>query len=354
MELKNIDLAANLYDHLRKNGTAGLILLLGDDFYIQSSLAGAVERYYTELCGSNIIRLNADSAQWSDIETSICCFDIFSPNKLVVLSGADTAKLKELSAHSNELTDNLGGDKILLVLGPHLKKDTLKTGWFTKLKNVPNYTIQFYPPEISRFPRWLVQEAAYFGFSLDMRAACLLAESYEGNIGGAVQTIKTIGMQGKNRIADSDVMPFLSQSTRFVVFEISDALLAEDSYRSLKILHSLETQGDFTSLLLAELNKMLSLIMKLKQSEETGVQPQSLFRAYGIILQTKQNQYYNVAKRMPVPHLNNLLKLFALINRTRMTFDNAQTMRYLEVFTAFFSSPRDLEKFLIGTAASNP
>jgi DNA polymerase-3 subunit delta len=353
VEIKNIDSASRLYQHLLQNGSAGLIMLFGDDSYILNSMAKAVERYYTEQGGSNIIRLNSDFTGWSDIETNICNFDIFSQSKMIILSNANLTKLKELAGHDKELADSLGSEKKLLVLGGHLKKETLKTAWFSKLKAIPNYIIQFYPPEISRLPRWLVEEAGYLGLSLDIKAAVLLAESYEGNTGGAVQTLNTIKMQGKKHISDGDVIPFLSQSTRFATFDISDAMLSGDSYRSLKILHSLETQGEDIPLLLSEINRMLTLIMRLKQSRETGEQPQALFKSYNVFILSKQNQYQNSAQRMTVPHLNNLLRLFALINRTRMNFDNSQTVRYLELLIAFFSRPDDLERILEGISASD-
>ncbi|MBQ8707152.1 MAG: DNA polymerase III subunit delta [Succinivibrionaceae bacterium] len=353
MELKNIDSAQALARHLSPAKMPGLILLLGDDFYLRSSMAREVERVFLSSGEGTVARFSEAEAKWANLEDSLCSFDMFSSRKLSIVAVADQQLLKDLSTHSEDLAGCLDSDRVLLVLGPHLKVETLKTKWFAKLTSaIGNYTVQFYAPDASRLPRWLMQEAAALGLRMDVRAAALLAESYEGNLGGAIQSLNTIRLQGKTSVTQDDLAPFLSQSTRFSGFDISDAILAGDSYRSLKILHSLDQQGEYFMLLLSEVNRVLTLLLKIKQYTQLGQSTQALFQQHSVFLSIKQNQYLNTASRMPVSHLNNLIRLFALANRAAMSFDQNLTMGHLETLLSLFNRPAELDSFM--SQAENP
>ncbi len=346
MELRNISSGSDLASKLASEGMPGLIILLGDEQYLQDSMTAAVERCFSAAGDGSVVRISGgDSELLLKLENELLTFDMFADRKMVILREADANVLKAVSTRVGDLTAALGPDRLLLTVGPHIRKETLKAQWFRKFSDaIPNITVQFYAPDPARLPRWLTQEADALGLQLNTDAAALLAESFEGNLGGAVQTLKTIMIQGKSRIGAQDVAPFLGLSTRFMAFDISDALLAGDSYRALKIARSLaDQQGDNTPMLLAELGKMLNLILRLRQAQEV---PANLFRNCGVFLPAKQNQFQNIARRMPPTHLNNLIRLFALINQSRTTFDEGQTARYVEAFLAFFSSPRELEGFL--------
>ncbi len=346
MDVKYLKSGTDLSNYLQKNGVPGLILLLGDELYIQRSMAQSVENYFSQTTPGSIIRLNCADFDWNKLQNELFTFDMFCTNKLVVISGADPKFLRELSGKAQQLAEILSPNKMLLVLGPHLKKDTLSTGWFGKLAKINNYTVQFYPPNTAMLPPWLIDEARSMDLKLDARAAALLAESFEGNLGGAVQTLKTIKMQGVRTITEQQVAPFLDASTRFISFDISDALLAGDNYRALKILNSLKTQGESYLLLLKELNKIIQALTELKQCQISGEPAAPHLKALGIILPNKQNQYMNLATKIPNYHLNNLIRLFALINATRMQFNEPQMMRYIQILIALFAQPEQLDEVM--------
>jgi DNA polymerase-3 subunit delta len=164
-------------------------------------------------------------------------------------------------------------DTLLLITLPKLDAAAQKSKWFTALDN-HGVQITVYPVDASALPGWLSQRAQSLGLRLPTEALQLLADRTEGNLLAAAQALEKLRLLSDgNDISFDTVASLVSDSTRYSVFDLADAVLMGDASRAARLLLGLESEGQAESVVLWALQKDLrALTLAAEQMSQSGQQ----------------------------------------------------------------------------------
>ena len=104
--------------------------------------------------------------------------------------------------------------------------------------------VPVFPVERARLPAWIGQRLAMQGQSADPDTLRFIAEKVEGNLLAAHQELKKLallypaGMLSFNQVKDA-----VLDVARYDVFKLSDAMIAGDTARYVRILEELQGEG---------------------------------------------------------------------------------------------------------------
>jgi DNA polymerase-3 subunit delta len=107
--------------------------------------------------------------------------------------------------------------------------------------------------------------AASLGLKLSGDAADLLADRVEGNLLAADQEIVKLAMTMPDGvIGEAEILEAVTDSARFDVFRLTDALIAGDSVRALRVLAGLRTEGVQPTLINWAVSREIALLARLQ------------------------------------------------------------------------------------------
>jgi DNA polymerase-3 subunit delta len=235
-----------------KRGLAPVYLLSGDEPLTQGEAGDAIR---AAARGAGISEREvffierANGGPWDDIFAAMQAMSLFAARKLVEIRipggkpGTDGSKaLVELAALA-------GPDVMLLVTTGALDWTTQKSSWVQALDGAGVW-VDAAPVGVARFPDWLRARAAVEGVQLDDAAIALLAQQTEGNLLAAVQELQKLSLAGVTQAGAAQVLASSTQSSRFDVTQLGEAVLRGDVARALRVLAGLKAEDAEPTLVL--------------------------------------------------------------------------------------------------------
>ena len=209
---------------------------------------------------------------WDALIADSQALSLFAERKLVELrfSGKPNAAAADVLI---DFAQRPTEDTLLLITLPKLDAAAQKSKWFTALDN-HGVQITVYPVDASALPGWLSQRAQSLGLRLPTEALQLLADRTEGNLLAAAQALEKLRLLSDgNDISFDTVASLVSDSTRYSVFDLADAVLMGDASRAARLLLGLESEGQAESVVLWALQKDLrALTLAAEQMSQSGQQ----------------------------------------------------------------------------------
>lgn len=207
---------------------------------------------------------------WNALLAGSNSLSLFAERKLLELrfSGKPDAGAAEALI---ELAGRPPEDTILLILVPKLDGAAQKSKWLTALDDA-GVSITLFPVDAAGFPAWLQARAQHIGLRLQPDALQLLAERTEGNLLAAGQTLEKLRLLASGDNIDIDaVAEMVSDSARYSVFDLADAVLLGDAPRVARLMLGLEAEGQAESVVLWALQKDLrALTLAAEQMQSQG------------------------------------------------------------------------------------
>lgn len=244
MQLKLDDLDSHLARGVKSlyvvHGDEPLLALeAGDAIRAAARKAGAVERE---------VLVVEPGFKWDSFLGANANASLFGDRKLIDLRipsgkpGVEGGKaLEAYAAHPNP-------DNVTLVTLPRLDRATQSSAWFAALADA-GMTIAVYPIERDALPGWIAARLTRQKQKATRETLTFLAESCEGNLLAARQEIEKLALLlPEGELAHQDVENAVADVARYDVFELSEAWLAGDAARALRVLHSLEREGEAVTL----------------------------------------------------------------------------------------------------------
>lgn len=269
----------HLERHLRE-GLQALYVLTGDEpLLLQESTdlirQAATRHGYSERQTHSIER----GFSWDALIADSQALSLFAERKLVELrfsNKPDAAAAEVLIAFAQRPPE----DTLLLITLPKLDGAAQKSKWFTALDN-HGVQITLYPVDASALPGWLGARAQALGLRIPDEALQLLADRTEGNLLAAAQALEKLRLLSDgNDISFETVASLVSDSTRYSVFDLADAVLLGDASRAARLLLGLESEGQAESVVLWALQKDLRALTlaaeQMSQSGQQGLSSQAL------------------------------------------------------------------------------
>jgi len=195
---------------------------------------------------------------------------LFGERKLIDLSvpsgkpGVEGARVLE------DCAANPSADTITLVTLPRLDRAAQASAWFSALEQA-GVSIAVYPLERGELPQWLGTRLARQKQRVTNETLQFLAEATEGNLLAAKQEIEKLGLLlPEGELEHDAVERAVADVSRFDVFQLSEAWLAGDAARALRILAALEAAGEGVPLLLWQLGEDLHALASVLTATTAG------------------------------------------------------------------------------------
>jgi DNA polymerase-3 subunit delta len=231
----------------------------GDDPLLTGEAADAVRAAaraagYTE---REVFFVERGGASWDDVLRSAEALSLFASRRVVEVR-MPSGKPGSGAAALTRVLDAAGADLLLLVLTERLDKSAQNAEWLEQAQQRGAW-VPVWPVDLARFPGWLRARARTAGLTLDDAAVALLAERTEGNLLAAKQELdKLVLLLGNGaRVGAAEVAAGSSDSARFNVFQLGDAVGSGEAARALRILDGLRSEGGEAVLVLWALIRAL-------------------------------------------------------------------------------------------------
>ena len=209
--------------------------------------------------------------KWNAFIAANANFGLFGSRKLIDLRipsgkpGIDGAKaLESYAANPNP-------DNVTLITLPRLDRATLSSGWVAALSQT-GATIAVQPIEREALPRWIAARLARQNQRASDEVLTYLALRCEGNLLAARQEIEKLALVlPEGEIALEAVENATIDVARYDVFQASEAWLAGDGARAVRILNTLEAEGEAVTLGVWQMTEDLRAIAGVHAAQRHGV-----------------------------------------------------------------------------------
>lgn len=261
-----------LHAHLERDAPAPVYLLAGQEPLLLLEAADAVRAAarrhgYSE---RNVLEADGSSFDWGTLAASAQQGSLFGGNRKLIdlrLPGGKPGKdgAEALKAYAAQPS----GDSLLLVTCTQWGK-AWETAWVDAVAAAGWY-VPVWPLKRHELPRWISGRARSRGLSLDDDAIAMLAERTEGNLLACAQEIDKLVLSGESgRMAAQRLDALLTEQSRLDVFALSDAVLAGDTVRALRVLRGLRAEGEAAVPILGWVGGQLELLARVADGALEG------------------------------------------------------------------------------------
>lgn len=179
---------------------------------------------------------------WNNLTDISNTLSLFSTKQLIELrvnNSITEASSKVLQAYLAQPPS----DKILLICTHKLDAKTQQTAWFQAINKI-GITLAIWPIEKAQLPTWIAKRLAQAELQAEPAGIQLLAEHVEGNLLACAQEIEKLKlMYGKGSLSTEAIAQAISNSSRFNIFNLTDAITTGNKKRILQILHGLKNEA---------------------------------------------------------------------------------------------------------------
>ena len=208
--------------------------------------------------------------KWDAFAGANANMGLFGARKLIDLRmpsgkpGADGARVLEACA------TRPNPDQTMLVTLPRLDRATQASAWFSALAGA-GVAIAVAPLGRDELPAWIAARLARQGQRAERETLDFLAERCEGNLLAARQEVEKLGLILPEGELDAEaVARAVSDVARYDVFQLSEAWLASDAARALRIIAALEAEGEGIQLLLWQLAEDVHALASVLDATSSG------------------------------------------------------------------------------------
>ena len=225
--------------------------------------------------------------KWGELQAVNQSMSLFGDRKLIELRipggkpGKDGGQALQdyaaVCAQSNQAQDTL-----TLITLPKLDRATQKSAWVTALQQAGVF-IDIPLVERAQLSGWIGQRLAAQGQSAERTALDFMVERVEGNLLAAHQEIRKLALlYPEGRLSLEQIRDAVLNVARYDVFKLSEAMLAGDIARLVRMLDGLKGEGEALPLVLWAVTEEIRTLIRLKLGTADGQPLASLLRDYRI------------------------------------------------------------------------
>lgn len=237
------------------------------------------------------------SFKWGELLAANQALSLFGDKKMIELRIPTGKPGKDGGAALQSYAKDLSPDNLTLITLPKLDWATQKAAWVASLQQAAVY-IEIAPVERAQLPNWIAARLAAQGQSAERAAIDFIAERVEGNLLAAHQEIQKLGLlHAAGKLSYEQVQDAVLNVARYDVFKLSEAMLAGDPARLVRMLEGLKGEGEALPLVLWAVAEEIRTLLKLKAGMAQG-------RPLGAML--KEYRIWGPRERMMEPALRRI------------------------------------------------
>jgi DNA polymerase-3 subunit delta len=235
--------------------------------------------------------------KWGELLAANQTLSLFGDKKLIELRIPTGKPGKDGGAALQAYTKDLSPDNLTLITLPKLDWQTAKAAWVGSLQQAAVY-IEIPIIERNALPNWIGTRLAAQGQSADRQGLDFIADRVEGNLLAAHQEIQKLGLLHEpGRLTFEQIHDAVLNVARYDVFKLSEAMLAGDPARLVRMLEGLKGEGEALPLVLWAVAEEIRTLLKLKSGMAQG-------RPLGVLL--KEYRIWGPKERMMEPALRRI------------------------------------------------
>jgi len=222
------------------------------------------------------------SFKWGELLAANQAMSLFGDKKLIELRIPSGKPGKDGGAALQAYVKDLGPDNLTLITLPKLDWQTQKAAWVAALQQSAVY-IDIPSIERHALPGWIANRLAAQGQSAERASLDFIADRVEGNLLAAHQEIQKLGLLHEpGKLSQEQVQDAVLNVARYDVFKLSEAMLAGDPARLIRMLEGLKGEGEALPLVLWAVSEEIRTLLKLKAAMAQGRPLPALLKEYRI------------------------------------------------------------------------
>ena len=219
---------------------------------------------------------------WQQLAAEAAAFSLFAEKKIIDLRIPGGKPGSEGSRALSAYCDDPPPDTLLLITLPKLDRQQLNSKWFKAVDRL-GVTVQVWPIEPARLPRWIEQRLTQAGIRPTREAVRMLADRVEGNLLAARQEIdKLLLLHGQGPLDAEQLANVVADSARYDVFELVDTALRGDAGRAIHLLDGLRSEGIAPPVALWALHREINSLAAISADVAKGLSPEHAIDRAGI------------------------------------------------------------------------
>lgn len=219
-----------------------------------------------------------NSFSWDRFSMSSNALSLFSEKKILDLRLTNAKPGKAGSNAIRGYLANIPTDKVLLIQTDKLDGRTKNAAWVKDLDKA-GVMIQVWKLSPAQTFAWMAKRLRNLNMQPSDDAVRFLTERVEGNLLAAVQEANKLQLlYGSGRIDLAQVQAAVSDSSRFNIFDLSDAVMIGNAQRVQHVLHSLQQEGAAVQLVLWTLSDLSRQLYEACFQLKQGVTESSIMK----------------------------------------------------------------------------
>lgn len=304
--------AEQITEHLHL-GLKPVYLISGDEPLQVMEVTDAVRTAAKQQGFSEREILTVDAQfDWSTLLAASEALSLFSEQKLLDLrlhsckiGTAGSKALQQYLAHPPS-------DKVLLIQAGRLDKACRAAAWVKAIES-QGVLVQVWDLSPPQALAWLAKRMRDSGLNASEAAVRYLSEHVEGNLLAAVQEMNKLKLLYDHELINLEQMAAaISDSSRFTVFDLADAILAQDLKRLQHILQILQEEDTALPLLVWALGDLLRQLYEACENQRQQRSNQNLILR---LPKSRQAPFQAAIKRMERANWPNLFKRLAALDQ---------------------------------------
>jgi len=303
-----------LPQHL-KNQAASLYTLFGNEPLLILEAADLIRNHARQHGFTERALFSVDQHfDWSELLNAGNNQSLFAERKIIDIRIPSGKPGKEGGKAIESYCRALPPDTLTLATLPRIDKQGQATKWFKALDDA-GVMIPVYAIERDQLPGWIEQRLARQQQKADAASLQFIADQVEGNLLAAHHEIQKLALLYPNGALTFDqVKDVVLNVARYDVFQLSDAMMASDTIRFVRVLAGLQGEGVAPLLILATLAEQIRQLIAIRTGLDHGQPPAQLLQA-ARIWGERQKSALAAARKIGIPALTQGLAQAAVIDR---------------------------------------
>ncbi|MBL8298637.1 MAG: DNA polymerase III subunit delta [Rhodanobacteraceae bacterium] len=326
---------SQLRQHLAGDTLRPVYFLAGEEHLLLIEASDALRARARALGYAEREILDAESGfDWDDLARAASGMSLFASRKLIDLRVPTGKPNKDGAAAIIDYCARPPPDTVLLITATQWSKQH-HAAWVDSIEAVGVF-VPIAPLKPDDLPAWIGQRMASRGVKAGRDAIDVLAERSEGNLLAAAQEIDKLVLLAGDQLLDAATLEDLvADSARYDAFKLTDAALAGDAARALRIAAGLRAEGEQVPALMGLLLYQLQLLVRLAAAPN----PAQAFRSERIY-PAREAIYRKALQRGGLPHWERCLAQAARIDRVSKGRGAGDAWVELERLLAAMALPR--------------
>lgn len=225
-----------------------LVLEAADAIRAAARAAGYSER--------TLLQFEARS-DWSQLAAAAGTMSLFGDLRVLDVRIPTGKPGKQGAEALQKLAAHLPEDTVTIVTLPQLERDQFKAAWFNALL-AAGVLVEGRGVPLEQLPAWLTQRGTQQGIKLSREAAQFIAQKVEGNLlAGQQELLKLALLCPQGDVSLEAAQDAVLDVARYNIQQFSQALLAGDAVRAIKVLDGLQAEDEALPMILWQASEVL-------------------------------------------------------------------------------------------------